>query len=323
MTEVMLNRADKKKIAISLIGITAARSLASSRIWRLLSVYDRSFYCIDNADNIICCALNGIGKGPFTLLCKGNVRLPGRLKSIKYFTMKGDLLVAKGADFIIDMKNATTWEESLFDLKEDHREWMENDLIWLAHRASRSAPLESFGWLIPTFLSGEGCEILVQHKKRSSLLHGRVSKVAKRVEQNFAKNGSICGLEQLIGLGYGLTPSGDDFLAGVVMGFHKMQKHREAILLARHLYNKAQGKTTTISLAFYQALADGRVAEPYLRFLEMIGREEKTKRGNLFDRVTDFGGTSGWDTLAGIVFGIGLVQQSLEKSWEHLSEAVC
>ena len=135
--------------------------------------------------------------------------------------------------------------------------------------------------------------------------------------------GRACGLDQLIGLGYGLTPSGDDFLAGVVMGFHKMQKHREAMLLARHFYRKAEGKTTTISLAFYRALADGRVAELHLRFLEMIGGEDKTERENLFNQVTDFGGTSGWDTLAGIIFGINMVQQSLKESREHLSEAVC
>lgn len=324
MMEVMLKTTDEKKIQIISIGITAARALASSRIWRLLSVYDRSFYCIDDAENIICFALNGIGRGPFTLLCSGNEKLPEILKSIKHFSMAGDMLVAEEADLIIDLKNATTWGESLLDLKEGHRKWLENDLIWLAHRASLSAPQESFGWLIPTFLFGCGRDVLETHKKSSSLLHERVIKVAKNIEKDFAMTGSACGLEQLIGLGYGLTPSGDDFLAGVVMGFNKMQKHREAILSARHFYSKAQGKTTTISLAFYRALADGRVAEPYLRFLEMIGREEKAERAHLFDRVTDFGGTSGWDTLAGIVFGINLIQRSTMRPREYLSEAaVC
>jgi len=324
MMEVMLKTTDKKKIQIISIGITAARALISSRIWRLLSVYDRSFYCIDDAENIICFALNRIGRGPFTLLCSGNERLPAeRLKSIKYFTMVGEMLVAEEADLIIDLKNATTWGESLLDLRENHRESVENDLTWLAYRSSFVAPQESFGWLIPTFFSGGEGDILEKHNNTSSPLHERVSKVTKNIEKDFAMTGSACGLELLIGLGYGLTPSGDDFLAGVVMGFHKMQKHREAILLARHLYSKAQGKTTTISLAFYRALADGRVAEPHLRFLEMIGREEKTERENLFNRVTDFGGTSGWDTLAGIVFGISMVQQSLKESREHLSEAAC
>lgn len=313
-----------KKIQIISIGITAARALVSSRIWRLLSVYDRSFYCIDDAENIICFAINGIGRGPFTLLCSENEKLPTEiLKSIKHFSMVGDMLVAEGADLIIDLKNATTWGESLLDLKEGHRESMKNDLTWLAHRASLSAPQESFGWMIPTFLFGRGRDVLETHKKTSSLLHKRLSKVTKEIEKDFAMTGSACGLEQLIGLGYGLTPSGDDFLAGVVMGFHKMQKHREAILSARHFYSQAQGKTTTISLAFYRALADGRVAEPYLRFLEMIGREEEAESEQLFDRVTDFGGTSGWDTLAGIVFGISMVQQSLKESREFLSEAVC
>ena len=323
MKEVMPKPADKKKIEIVSIGITASRALVSSRIWRLLSVYDRSFYCIDDNDNIICIALKGIGRGPFTLLCSGNERLPaGILKSLKYFSAVDDMLVAEGADFIINLDDASTWKESLLDVTENHRQLIENDLSYLAHRASLSAPLESFGWLIPTFLPGRCCGDVKKHKM-STLLHERVSKVTKKMEKSFAVTGSACGLEQLIGLGYGLTPSGDDFLAGVVMGFHKMQHHRQATLLARHFYSKAQGKTTTISLAFYRALADGRVAEPYLRFLEMIGQEEKAERENLFDRVTDFGGTSGWDTLAGIVFGISLVQRSFIRTREYRSEAVC
>ncbi len=290
----------------------------------MLSVYERSFYCIDDAENIICFALNGIGRGPFTLLCSGNERLPAEiLKSIKHFNKVGDMLVAEGADLIIDLNNASTWEQSLLDLKEDHHDWMENDLAWLAHRASLSAPQESLGWLIPGYLFGCGRDVREKDKKMSSLLHERVNKVTKNIEKDFAMTGRAFGLEQLIGLGYGLTPSGDDFLAGVVMGFHKMQKHRQATLLARHFYNKAQGKTTTISLVFYRALADGRVAEPYLLFLEMMGREKKAQRDHLFDRIIDFGATSGWDTLAGIVFGINTAQQSLKKSKGYLAEAVC
>jgi hypothetical protein len=170
---------------------------------------------------------------------------------------------------------------------------------------------------------GCGGDLREKNKRISSLLHERVSRVTKNIAKDFAMTGRARGFDQLIGLGYGLTPSGDDFLAGVVMGFHKMQKHRQAILLARHLYSKAQGKTTTISLAFYRALADGRVAEPYLLYLDMIGRKENAQREHLFNRLTHFGGTSGWDTLAGIVFGISTVQQSFKQSNEHLPEGVC
>ena len=320
MMEVMPKTTSERKIQIISIGIMAARALVSSPIWRVLSVYDRSFYCIDDAENIICVALNGIGRGPFTLLCSGNERFPAEiLKSIKHFTLAGDRFVAEGSDLILDLNNASTWEECLLDLREDQRDWLERDLAWLAQRASLSAPQESLSWLIPDFMFGCGGDLREKNKRISSLLHERVSRVTK----NFAMTGRARGLDQLIGLGYGLTPSGDDFLAGVVMGFHKMQKHRQAILLARHLYSKAQGKTTTISLAFYRALADGRVAEPYLLFLDMIGRKEDAQREHLFNRLTHFGGTSGWDTLAGIVFGISTVQQSFKQSNEHLPEGVC
>ena len=63
------------------------------------------------------------------------------------------------------LNNASTWEESLLDLREDQRDWLERDLAWLTHRASLSAPQESLSWLIPDFLFGCGGDFREKNKK--------------------------------------------------------------------------------------------------------------------------------------------------------------
>jgi hypothetical protein len=321
---------EEQKIMVSSIGVMAARSLCQSSRWRLLSAYKRSFYCIDHKNNIICIGLDKIEKGPFTLLCSlGEKWSRERLESVKYFNVDGNRLISKRAGLCFDLKSSVIWQDSLHDLN-SHEDFIEEDLSWLVHQASLSAPEESFGFLIPALFSGDGNKVVEMQNGICSLLHKKVITVIDSLRddyrlpaESFNIMDCVSGLQSLIGLGHGLTPSGDDFLAGVVMGFHKMHKHKEASLLARGFYAKAQGKTTVISLAFYRALADGLIAEPHMQFLEILGKQEKVNRERIFDRVIHFGGTSGWDTLAGIVFGISLIKQSLGKSKKSLSEAVC
>ena len=296
----------------------------------MLSAYKRSFYCIGLEDDIICIGLNIIEKGPFTLLCSPGERWHRkRLKPVKYFNVHGDQLISERGDLSFDFRSSVIWQDSLHDLN-THEDFIEEDLGWLVRRASLSAPEESFGYLIPTLCSSGDKRSMGMQNGISSLLHKRVLTVIGSLRddyllpgENFNITDCVCGLQSLIGLGHGLTPSGDDFLAGIVMGFHKMQKHKEASLLAQGFYARAQGKTTVISLAFYRALAGGWIAEPHMQFLENFGNREMGNRERMLDRVINFGSTSGWDTLAGMVFGINLVKRSFGSSKKYLSEALC
>jgi hypothetical protein len=307
----------------------ASRALNRAEKWHLISAYERSFYCSDKNGNLICIG-RGIGRGPFNLLCSAGELWPGdKLSSGKNFKAVKDKFIHESTGITFDTQGASSWDGSLHDTG-NTGEHLEEDLHWLACRAAQNAPKESFGWLIPPLVSGEPSPIAVQKDTIMGLLHKRVleatDNTSRRPFSSFSttvETGNTGGLEKLIGLGHGLTPSGDDFLAGVVMGLFKMQKNREAELLACNLYRAAHGKTTTISLAFYRALAECRVAEPYSQFLHILGRAEARERERSLNLVSSFGCTSGWDTLAGMVFGISLILCPLTENRNHLMETVC
>ena len=65
------------------------------------------------------------------------------------------------------------------------------------------------------------------------------------------------------------------------------------------------------------------MAEPYYLFLEAMGREDSRELGSLFKRVGELGGTSGWDTIAGIVFGISIALTDTNQISNFPSEALC
>lgn len=307
----------------------ASRAVNHADKWHLISAHDRSFYCSDKDGNLICIGRD-IGRGPFNLLCSGDRPWPAdRLSASKTFNTVENKLIHQGTGITFDTQGASEWDRSLHDTGSTG-EYLEEDLAWLAYQAAEKAPPESFGWLIPILISGEHGPTTAPKDKIMALLHKRVLAVTENTGRcSFSsisttlKEGQTAGLEKLIGLGHGLTPSGDDFLAGVVMGLFKMQKNREAELLACNLYRAAHNKTTSISLAFYRALAECRIAESHDQFLQTFGKAEIKNREHTLTLVSSFGCTSGWDTLAGMVFGISLVMRPLIKKRNHVMETTC
>jgi hypothetical protein len=98
------------------------------------------------------------------------------------------------------------------------------------------------------------------------------------------------GVRRLCGLGPGLTPSGDDFLVGVLIGLYLTGGDPQPVL-------QAATETTRISRAYLEAAADGQANEPWhdlLRALRSRSGWEPPAR-----RLLRFGQTSGADMMTG------------------------
>ena len=122
------------------------------------------------------------------------------------------------------------------------------------------------------------------------------------------KNALTHAVNELIGLGPGLTPSSDDMLAGLVLLCVLYSKnrgcaHRACRLIAQVTAEQSRGRTTILSEEYLRQAASGRGNEPVMRLCVALltgGREsveEETRR------VLAIGETSGTDTILGIVLG--------------------
>jgi len=115
--------------------------------------------------------------------------------------------------------------------------------------------------------------------------------------------GNALGLEaaQLIGLGPGLTPSGDDYLGGVLVALRWVGRGAHADSLWRWLEPRLPARTSTISAAHLAAAARGEVHEVLHDLLTDLAAWETPDLLPSLSRLDALGHTSGWDTLAGIV----------------------
>lgn len=106
-------------------------------------------------------------------------------------------------------------------------------------------------------------------------------------------------LIRLLGLGTGLTPSGDDFLCGILAGFlfsgstdHPFAKHLKDLTADR------LADTIDISAAFLSCALKGQFSLPVVSLLNLPAAED------IFTSFSAVGHSSGTDTLCGILWSL-------------------
>lgn len=106
-------------------------------------------------------------------------------------------------------------------------------------------------------------------------------------------------LRQFIGAGIGLTPSGDDFLQGMLL-------LEQAVGRGKVLSDSVQAalqerSTTAVSYAYYQALFAGKVNLSWVKLLTAIKTDNTGQLKAAVQQIQAYGATSGNDILLGML----------------------
>ena len=120
----------------------------------------------------------------------------------------------------------------------------------------------------------------------------------------------------LVGLGVGLTPSGDDALVGLLAGL-EATGHPLRGALGAAIGHAATGRTTAQAATALRHAAAGRYSERLHDVLRAIGRAQTAQPGleTAIDTALAFGATSGGDTLSGLFAAIdGIARASRVRS---------
>jgi hypothetical protein len=113
----------------------------------------------------------------------------------------------------------------------------------------------------------------------------------------------VCGL---LGLGPGLTPSGDDFLLGFFAGFSSMELERcqpSAQKLAQYIVQNAPSRTTLIAAEYLKFGIAGFYHQYLIDFIEAFyngSTADMLYKGQLLKKLGHFSGT---DLLTGFTYG--------------------
>ena len=106
----------------------------------------------------------------------------------------------------------------------------------------------------------------------------------------------------LIGLGPGLTPSGDDALVGIEAALHALDLPSAGFLALA--MDDVEDRTTTLAATLLRHAAAGEFAERLHTLLAALLGSDEVAIGTAIDRAAAWGATSGTDCRLGVLIGL-------------------
>lgn len=106
-------------------------------------------------------------------------------------------------------------------------------------------------------------------------------------------------VDRLVGFGLGLTPSGDDVLAGALIALNLVGRP-DASPFGEFVRQAVRGRTTAISIAYLEAASNGDAGESWHQLARALAQRSDGVWAAA-RRVMAFGETSGADMLTGFV----------------------
>lgn len=291
------------------IGSAAAAALAANGRGKVLAVFRRSFYVKGAADALACIGPIAIGAGPLNAICD----LPDGIDWEASGLRTGDSVSAAeenltvGGRFSFRLKGAARWRPPPPPAFCE-RPALEKGLRALAGLEAGRFPEEGVGRLIPWLLNGRepSHAVFSPPSAENPFLQAGARGASALYDWMCRAQGEGDGApppedaRTLIGLGPGLTPSGDDVIGGAMIALRALGREALADRLAEWALPLAEARTGEISYAHLRLAAEGEGAAALHAALGwLMAPAGPAEWDTALDRIGAIGHTSGWDALTG------------------------
>ena len=268
----------------------------------ILAVFPHSCYVLDENGAIYALVEDRAGNGPLNLVIPASEPNPfPHLAAGETVKSTGEVLLLSDS-LDVGLARARLWDPKPYPAAETDPDRYRGALGVLFNAAAAHSPETSLARLLPHLEEEDlpGPLERVPHFPRShALMGGLVESLARRNRRSLKVVTS-----SMAGLGPGLTPAGDDFLAGVLLtlAIHQ-QRHADAELaeIANMLVETAAPRTGEISAAYLKAAHAGEAHERWHRLLSAVASGEAASIEGAAKSVMEAGETSGADMLAGFL----------------------
>lgn len=278
-------------------GARARDALLADGPLRVLAAFPRSVYLRAPGGGIVCIGCAGIGEGPLNVACAAPAdRPPERLWSGLGVapgltaSAHGTAIAIGGAR--IEWGDAAIWRPPAPDPRALAAR-LGQGLAVIDAWARDAVPRAGLAPLLAELAGRAPCA-------PDPLLDAARAGIAALAHVPDPAHRDAAAIRALVGLGPGLTPSGDDALAGALVTLHALGETRGATRLAGTLAAVAARRTSPISAAFLDAAAAGEGAAALHGLLTALadGRPEAIRSAAA--TLTAIGHSSGWDALVGL-----------------------
>ena len=246
------------------------------------------------------------GNLPYGICCRfEDLNLDNLFQCGASFTLHSSAVSFSPSSLAVDLGSAKTWQPARPGINtRTVGGWAARLAFFLLSLTSAPASLPHLSWLANRLDNAAA----VPHSGENWVL-----RFAARVEQliHAVMNNHWPTVEEaageLLGLGIGLTPSGDDFLAGFITIGLALGPRESFERLAWAIAKRAPTSTTLVSAAFLRALSQGQLSERFGALLAAPDDDSNTLEEAARNMLA-FGSSSGLETMYGLLYGLRAVE---------------
>lgn len=291
------------------------------------SVFDHAIYLHDGEDVLIRIVKDKNFIGPSSIVISGMENISFELLDLSEETLlelSKDTITSTEGSFSLHLANAPVWrqpglpeETEIISLEKINLNLrILKDIIYTAPSKEGLVPLlENVEKLGPLEVFTKEQKPTVSEKARpyiDALMWGIFSGDLNTIKRS---------AEPIIGLGPGLTPSCDDFLAGLLMSLNIagsviFRSEPDTLTFFSDASNEisslAKLKTTLYSQSFISEAAMGEGPKPAVDMVHSIITENPQEVADRSKELVSIGSTSGTDIAIGIFYGIRFLTSRIE-----------
>jgi Protein of unknown function (DUF2877) len=280
---------DPLHLIVGSVGGFAADAIVGTCNGRVSAVFERSAY-IELGGQMLCIGGRGIRCGPLNALVESPDAIAEWLATLEPGEgVRGAWPQLRSSSARLDFARAMRWRPPRLALPIDSRR-LAQGIVAMRSAARARTPADGLAFLVTGI---DAATPLAQPgRDAANVLHDWLTHDGTQADLSHAQ-----ALREVIGLGPGLTPSGDDFLGGALVALHAFGRADRARALAGWLLPLCAHATHPISVAHLVAAAHGEGGEALHGCL--VALAEGRDADEALDGIGSVGHTSGWDTLAG------------------------
>lgn len=241
-------------------------------------------------------------RGPLTMNIQGEAEILQAFEHGAPVQVRAGFIEFPGSGWRVYFDGAETWQAPPLPETALPLEGCTDRLARTVRELKRLQKDSMFADLLPDLAGGPGSE------NDPGGLHAMLADMQNALTEGDLE-GFMRGASKALGLGAGLTPAGDDLLAGLVLALNRWQHVLAADLdletFNRELTSLAYDKTTRLSANLVECACRGQADERLILALDGIlaGSYEPEQCASA---LAGWGRTSGVDALAGMALGVNL-----------------
>lgn len=280
------------------IAPAAVGALRAGSGWRILSLHTHAVNFVDSSGHLLSLTDDRFRMGPFSIeveLAQGGFPLAKTNDQLSF----GEGAKLRWGKWTLDLASAEIWNPCPNWSRLRTMPWHSDFLPVLLARLRASSHRDSLACVVDLMNA-----TLEQPGKVAwhDLPRTTAAAAALRVIQALGE-ADLAGISTasaaLAGTGVGLTPSGDDFLIGIIFGIYATLPQALARSLARVILHASTGRTNRISQAWLAAAAEGQAIRAWHDLVAAILSGDRPSVDQASQNLIELGHTSGADALTG------------------------